>query len=99
MLVAMPAACWLLIPAGLDFEQAAALPVAYLIAWWVRFGWDRPFRPRTSGAGGGRGRQGGLRLRAAACILRMPARAAMRAAQLFRAEPFTGRVRTMFAAS
>ena len=64
-LVAMPAACWLPIPAGLGFEEAAALPVAYLTAWRMLFGWDRPLRPRADGAGGGRGRRGGQRLRAA----------------------------------
>jgi NADPH:quinone reductase-like Zn-dependent oxidoreductase len=37
-LIAMPAACWLPIPAGLDFAQAAALPIAYLTAWRMLFG-------------------------------------------------------------
>ena len=63
-LISMPAACWLPIPAGLGFEDAAALPVAYLTAWRMLFGWlaDRPWTDR---AGDGCGRRGGHRLRAA----------------------------------
>ena len=56
-LIAMPAACWLPIPAGLSFEEAAALPIAYLTAWRMLFGWDRPLGPGQTvlvvGAGGG----------------------------------------------
>ena len=56
-LIAMPAACWLPIPAGLGFEEAAALPVAYLTAWRMLFGWDRPLGPGQTvlvvGGGGG----------------------------------------------
>jgi NADPH:quinone reductase-like Zn-dependent oxidoreductase len=56
-LIAMPAACWLPIPAGLGFEEAAALPVAYLTAWRMLFGWGRPLGPGQTalvvGAGGG----------------------------------------------
>ena len=66
-LIAMPAACWLPIPAGLSFEEAAALPIAYLTAWRMLFGWNRPLGPgQTVLVVGGRcGRRGGLRLRAA----------------------------------
>src|SRR5215218_7053213 len=56
-LIAMPGACWLPIPAGLDFEEATALPVAHLTAWRMLFGWDRPLGPGQTvlvvGAGGG----------------------------------------------
>ena len=56
-LIAMPAACWLPIPAGLSFEEAAALPIAYLTAWRMLFGWNRSLGPGQTvlvvGAGGG----------------------------------------------
>src|SRR5919112_730108 len=47
-LIAMPAACWLPIPAGLDFEQAAALPTAHLTAWRMLFGWGRALGAATT---------------------------------------------------
>ena len=52
-----PAACSLPIPVGLRFEEAAALPIAYLTAWRMLFGWNRPLGPGQTvlvvGAGGG----------------------------------------------
>src|SRR3712207_2808268 len=58
-LVAMPAACWLPIPAGLGFEEAAAMPVPYLTAWCMLFGCVRPLGPGQTapvvGAVGGAG--------------------------------------------
>ncbi len=54
--IAMPEKCYVPMPDGLDWQAAAALPVAYLTAWRMMFGKD-PLRPFETvlimGVGGG----------------------------------------------